>query len=694
MGKRKRRKNRSGRPLNAGGGSPAERQSPPEDPALRLESQAIDPAVPPERVADSLLAYYEGEHVPGELAFEIVREASAERARDIARAALELEPTSLPALTLAGAVAEALKEADACVGYYRKAVEISPDPMTHWCYVVALQAADRNADALEELERLSRLDPAEWAADPLYRDSYVEALRRQTLFSDADACPCGDGRSYDDCCRPRELAALDRFLDRSPFDALRRAILQYEPEAEDLEPVLAEARSRWFMEDVDRERDEGEARLFAEWAWTCARLGEDEDDEEEPGDSVLRLFLEDPATPGPLRRQARQWIRGVRWGLWLIKDPTPDPGVRVIDLLTGSTLYASIPHEQIDGLVPWTAILGALVPVEGVWRTGAAFYPMSPSTADHLASVILGLAGGVAKQVAGSKRASRLDPYGGLPATVVAEQMGQADELVCHFVSHMVDLALPELLGLLHEWAREVPALRNMDSHPLLLIKADIAVADPASLQRHLQDHPDFRMHEDEIVWMGRPMTPGEAEASLAGIKAMARTEGIDAEDLDPSNRWTLGTVELKGSVLTLDTNSEERLEAFLEVLGGFGAEPEMVARTAVDPRAELARRAADPSELSMPADVEGWGMSKAGLDAWARTWPDEAVPALAGMTPRRAAQHAQGHILLEALLRDLEHRAAANLRRGVVDVDVAELRAVLGMSEGHRPHVSATSPV
>ena len=141
-------------------------------------------------MADSLLAFYEGRHVPGELAFEIVREASAQRARDVARAALELEPASQPALTLAGCVAEALREDDVCVGCYRKAVELSPDPMTRWCYVAALQGAGRNADALDELERLACEDPT-WGADPLYRDSYVEAFRRGTRLSASDECLCG-----------------------------------------------------------------------------------------------------------------------------------------------------------------------------------------------------------------------------------------------------------------------------------------------------------------------------------------------------------------------------------------------------------------------------------------------------------------------------------------------------------------------
>jgi hypothetical protein len=39
-----------------------------------------------------------------------------------------------------------------CVGYCRKAVELSPDPITRWCDVAALHGAGRNADALDKFE--------------------------------------------------------------------------------------------------------------------------------------------------------------------------------------------------------------------------------------------------------------------------------------------------------------------------------------------------------------------------------------------------------------------------------------------------------------------------------------------------------------------------------------------------------------
>src|SRR4051812_48098198 len=101
----------------------------------------------------------------------------------------------------------------------------------------------------------------------------------------------------------------------------------------------------------------------------------------------------------------------------------------------------------------------------------------------------------------------------------------------------------------------------------------------------------------------------------------------------------------------------------FLETLAALGAEPELVARSTVGSAEEPARLAFEPSE---PAGGDRPGMPPEVFNAWARTWSDEAVPALEGTTPRLGAQDARGRILLEAQLRDFEHRAAVNRARGL----------------------------
>lgn len=70
----------------------------------------------------------------------------------------------------------------------------------------------------------------------------------------------------------------------------------------------------------------------------------------------------------------------------------------------------------------------------------------------------------------------------------------------------------------------------------------------------------------------------------------------------------------------------------------------------------------------------------RVGEDAWAAAWVDEPVPALGRLTPKQPANDERGRVLLEALLRQFEHRAAGNRLPGVEGVDVGRLRAALGM--------------
>jgi hypothetical protein len=66
-------------------------------------------------------------------------------------------------------------------------------------------------------------------------------------------------------------------------------------------------------------------------------------------------------------------------------------------------------------------------------------------------------------------------------------------------------------------------------------------------------------------------------------------------------------------------------------------------------------------------------------MDKHRATWPDTPVPALRGMTPRRAAKDPAGRELLESLLLDFESRNR-QAPGGFEQVDVANLRKDLGM--------------
>ena len=63
-------------------------------------------------------------------------------------------------------------------------------------------------------------------------------------------------------------------------------------------------------------------------------------------------------------------------------------------------------------------------------------------------------------------------------------------------------------------------------------------------------------------------------------------------------------------------------------------------------------------------------------------TWPDSALPALKGKTPRQAAKTKAGRAALRDLLRDMENREARGVRSGAVAYDFDILRRELGLKD------------
>ena len=90
----------------------------------------------------------------------------------------------------------------------------------------------------------------------------------------------------------------------------------------------------------------------------------------------------------------------------------------------------------------------------------------------------------------------------------------------------------------------------------------------------------------------------------------------------------------------------------------------------AVSEEEQLIRESPEIGEYLAKLSVEHW-----------RTWPDIPVPALNGMTPRKAAKSERGRELLESLLLEYEARsekATEEFNR----VDVGELRKQLGLRD------------
>ena len=660
--------------------------------ARRRAEEALSPATPPERVAALVVQEFEDLPAPAGLAVRLTREGSEERARAVAAELARLAPGSVTALTFAAEVAGELDHDSARASdLLDEALDASVDPDGAASLAEHMLTAGRWLDALELAREALFQDPEDEDANEVY-GLVVEQLHERAAAGEKL------GRA--------EREELAQFADRSGVyslrDALRSLIEERRPEL--LEPVSASVRE-WFEElqaaqgeesedpfglADERENERSEALLaFAmEHAWLmepAAHVGRQRreaplDDEWTPSglDSPLAMLVDDPEVPEPISSAAEEWLETVTYGLWQVADPVPGPGLWLTDIVTGARRYAAIPPEQLPGMSRWSVLLGALVSLDGIWRSTGAVVLLRPSEGDGAAELVHEASAAIAKALAG-KRARRPgrrrepEPHG-----VLVEAAEPMDPAVAALMSQVLGTLLPGIIG--EVWRRRAagPKLTNTDGHRLRMITADVAVNDPAAVIATLTAHPDFRA-EDEggLSWWGRELTGVERAGALAQIHALVGNEE-PLEEADQPQRWLRGRLDPRAEGFELSVNSDERLEALVQLLRELGAEPRIGRKLVIDPEQDM-----PPIKLGAPMP---FGASQDAIDAWQSLWPDERVPALGGATPRAASRRPRSRPVLEAVLREFEHDGYPLVQAGRPAPDIGKLRAELGMERWWEP--------
>lgn len=149
-------------------------------------------------------------------------------------------------------------------------------------------------------------------------------------------------------------------------------------------------------------------------------------------------------------------------------------------------------------------------------------------------------------------------------------------------------------------------------------------------------------------------------------------------EGLLAAGRILLGTVVLRGGLLTLECLSRERLERGKALLQGWLS-------GLVEHRLDEYRTfsLAGPGLLGAAnAALEEAPPATPGLASLQQGWLDEPAPALGGLTPRQACQTRDGRARLSELLRVIENLEEKKRRAGRPYVDVEALRRELNLLE------------
>jgi hypothetical protein len=145
--------------------------------------------------------------------------------------------------------------------------------------------------------------------------------------------------------------------------------------------------------------------------------------------------------------------------------------------------------------------------------------------------------------------------------------------------------------------------------------------------------------------------------------------------------------MRVEGAELAFECNSKQRHERgkrMLADLAGpalkhlrdeFTTQREMKRRSLTEPRPT------EPAADEIPPEVRNKLIAEY-MEEHTAKWPDMALPALDGQTPRQAVKTAAGKLKVAALLRDFENIEAHKRQTSEPYSDVARLRAELGLKD------------
>lgn len=442
-----------------------------------------------------------------------------------------------------------------------------------------------------------------------------------------DPCPCGSGRKAKTCCGPATTDATGLHdLDHKCVDDLVRAV-----HAE----FGAEAVTGWLA-GMPGPPDHP-AYLQLQMPYLAYHGSVD-------GQRFLDWYLE--AHGERLRDRERSWLESQQrsWlSIWEVLGVKRGVGLELQDVLTGERRYV---HEV------------------SLSKTATLRMQICARIVDHGGiSLLCGLhpASLQPSSVAVVLEAFEAQRGGGAIST---EALRGMDSLL------LLEVWEDEIQAVQR---RPLPTLENSDGDPLLPTVDRFVLPAGAEIVDRLAALPGY--HHD-----------GQGDDAGEVAFRVVRANEDTGVGLEPT---LLGSIRIVGDELLLETNSTARADALRNQIElACSGLIDHAERTQTDMIAEMMRAGAGGAGLEGSSSTEDTGLPPEFAAQLERefkerhyaAWPDGAIPALGGLSPRQAAQAGgPARAQLELLLQDLEHMEAKLPRDR--RYDVSRLRRALNMT-------------
>jgi hypothetical protein len=464
---------------------------------------------------------------------------------------------------------------------------------------------------------------AVWADEEEEEEDFAappEPVQRRHTPGRNDPCWCGSGKKYKKC----HLDADERPQSAPP--AIRG---EYKELRNRLGEFLAETASKRdarlaqqeFFGDGPVEHDQ---MPFIDWMmhdWVPPRLGH----------TIMREYLlKHGAGLAPQERELVEAWSLSYVGLYEVREVTVGSGLEVKDLVTGDVFFV---HDVSlsKKLVRWDGLLARVVPGE----RGHEFSGVGIAVPRN-----------------------QLEP---MRAWMEEDRLRTGLPWPEYLKRNLPRIRRqPEKLHT--EWVESLQ-LSNTDGEEILFSKAVYRVANHETITTALRSCPEINEDDEgkHYTWL----------RGAAGEKG----------------NTVLGNIRVEGAELVFESNSKKRHERgkrMLAELAGpalkhlrdeFTTQREMKRRAANEPRA------AEPVKDEIPPEVRHKLITEY-MEQHTAKWPDMAIPALDGNTPRQAVKTAVGRLKVAALLRDFENLEGHKRQTGEPYCDVARIRAELGLEE------------